>query len=251
MPSILRRIKKKEYQGFKEFVRNLETTPLSRRVEIMQSAILEDPVYMTYAFKNMATPDEVLNYANDNIDAFIKTLPNAINTLAKAFYKTPKIDFIKNTVLPKGLAKDFEEELNLLKDLKQGEKEAAGYMLVKTFRDLQEQEYVYGKAWNFPPAHILKEETGAKQEGHTILQFENGQTAAEGEVVKANREGVWVHYYENGVIMARGNWKGGSKEGEWTFWHSNGKKKAQGVYKEDAKVEGWQYFDREGQPQKK
>jgi hypothetical protein len=247
MASILKRIKRKEYDGFKDFVRSLETTAHSKRVEIIQAAILEDPVYMTYIFKNMTTANEVIELVADSIDVVVKNMPNAISTLAKAFYKSDKIDYIMNEVLTAGMAKDFEEELGLITELKVAERDAAQYLLVKTYRDLQEQEYIYGKSWDFPPGHLVKED-GARQEGHVVIEFENGQTAAEGDFMKGNREGTWVHYYENGVIMARGNWKSGMKEGEWTFWHANGKKKAQGIYREDVKEGTWQYFDRNGQP---
>jgi hypothetical protein len=245
---ILRRIKKKEFEGFKDFVKSLETTAHSKRLNIIEAGILEDPVYMMYVFKNMTTPNEVIELVNDSIDMFVKSMPNAINTLAKAFYKTDKVDFILNEVLPKGLAKDFEEELGLITELRQSEKDAAGYLLIQTYRDLQAQEYIYGKAWDFPPNNILKDDPNNRPEGHTVISFENGQTAAEGDMVKGRREGTWVHYYENGVIMARGNWREGLKEGEWTFWHANGKKKSQGVYKEDVKDGTWHNFDRNGMP---
>ncbi len=251
MASILRRIKKKEFDGFKDFVRSLETTAHSKRVDIIQAAILEDPIYMIYIFKNMTNPGEVIELVNDSIDVFVKNLPNSMNTLARAFFGTDKIEFIKNEVLPKGLAKDFEEELGLIKELKQSEKEAAGYLMIQTYRSLQEQEFIYGKPWDFPPANVIKEDSTARQEGHVITNFENGQVAAEGDFIKGKREGTWVHYYENGVIMARGNWREGMKEGEWTFWHANGKKKCQGIYREDVKEGNWLYFDRNGMPLKK
>ena len=65
---ILERIKKRHYDGFKEFVMNMETTGGSSRQQIFLTGILEDPVFMSHVMKNIHSFDDFVSLPSDEID---------------------------------------------------------------------------------------------------------------------------------------------------------------------------------------
>jgi hypothetical protein len=57
---MLDRIKKKQADGFKEFVSSMETTGSPMRGQILTAGLMEDPIYMTYVMKNLKTFNDFL-----------------------------------------------------------------------------------------------------------------------------------------------------------------------------------------------
>ena len=69
---MLERIKKKQLDGFREFVVSLETTSMQSRGQIFTSGVLEDPLYMSWVMKNIRTYEDFLKLPADEIE---KVLP--------------------------------------------------------------------------------------------------------------------------------------------------------------------------------
>lgn len=243
---MLTRLKKKELDGFKEFVCNLETTPETRRKEILQLAALEDPIYASWVMKNMASANDVLKLSSDQIDKVIKTLPNGLNVLAKAFYNSEKVSFIKEQVLSRYMLSDFEEFYAAISSLKKSEQEGSQFLLLKVVRDLQRKEEIEGPFWSLPPISLMNEEKLDVMNGDVEIKFDNGKVAAKGSVLKGDRHGIWEHYFENAQLMAKGFYRAGLKNGSWEFWYLNGKVKAKGSFKDDNKHGDWIEFDSTG-----
>jgi hypothetical protein len=243
---MLSRIKRREIEGFKDFVKNLEITAESRRKEIIQVAVLEDPIFMTWVMRNLIDASEIIKLSSDQVEKVLKALPNGLQVLAKAFFNTKEIDFIKDQVLPRYMVKEFEEYLAAISQLKKAEQEGAQFLIVKMARYLQEKEDIYGPPWMFPSAELMADDKMKSFTGMAEIKFENNVIAARGQIIKNNRQGIWDHYFENGKIMARGSYEQGMKEGPWQFWYLNGKLKAEGAFKYDSKHGLWKEFDQEG-----
>lgn len=243
---MLTRIKRREIEGFKDFVKNLEITSDSRRKEIIQVAVLEDPIYMSIVIKNITDAFEIIKLSSDQVEKIIKALPNGLQVFAKAFFNTKEIDFIKDQVLPRFMVKEFEEFLTAVGQLKKADQEGAQFLIVKMARFLQEKEDIYGPMWMFPSAELMAEDKMKSFTGMVELKFENNCIAARGQSIKNKRQGIWEHFFENGKLMAKGSYEQGLKEGPWQFWYLNGKLKAEGAFKNDSKHGLWKEFDQDG-----
>ncbi|MFZ4714804.1 MAG: toxin-antitoxin system YwqK family antitoxin [Bacteriovoracaceae bacterium] len=243
---ILSRIKRRELEGFKEFVTSLETTTESRRKEIIQIATLEDPIYMSWVLKNISSAKEIIKLSSDQIEKILKALPNGVFVLAKAFYNQPEIEYIKTQVLSRYMLSEFEECLQKVKGLKKAEHEGCQFLIMKMARDLQAKEDIYGPFWFLPPVELMKEDKMKSFTGLTEIKFENGTLAAKGPIVKNLRDGEWEHFFDNGKLMAKGDYDQGQKIGPWSFWYVNGNIKSTGIFKNDSKHGVWKEFDQEG-----
>lgn len=243
--AMLSRLKRRELEGFKEFVCNLEVTPESRRKEIIQLAALEDPIYTSWVIRNLTTASAVLKLSSDQINKVIKTIPSGLNTLAKAFYNTEMIPFIKEQVLSRYMLSDFEEYLMAISGLKKAEQEGAQFLILKVVRELQRKEEIEGPFWSLPPISLMNEEK-IIADCELEIKFDNGVVAARGSILKNQRHGIWEHYFENGQLMARGFYRSGLKNGGWEFWYLNGNTKAKGSFKDDNKHREWYEYDQAG-----
>lgn len=243
---MLTRLKRRELEGFKEFVCNLETTPESRRKEILQLAALEDPLYTSWVIKNITTINSILKLSSDQIDKVLKTIPNGINALAKAFYNSEQIPFIKEQVLSRYMLSDFEEYLVAISALKKSEQEGSQFLILKVVRELQRKGEIEGPFWSLPPIDLMNEEKMTSFNGEVEIKFDNGAVAAKGTMLKSQRHGIWEHYFESAQIMARGFYRAGLKNGNWEFWYLNGKVKAKGAFKDDNKHGEWHEYDQTG-----
>lgn len=244
--AMLTRLKRRELEGFKEFVCNLETTPESRRKEILQLAALEDPIYTSWVIKNLAHVNDILKLSSNQIDKILKTIPNGLNAFAKAFYNTEQIAYIKEQVLSRYMLAEFEEFLLAVHNLKKAEQEGAQFLILKVVRELQRKEEIEGPYWSLPPIDLMNEEKMKVFNGDFEIKFDNGTIAAKGSILKSQRHGIWEHFFENNRLMARGFYRVGLKNGTWEFWYLNGKVKAKGPFKDDNKHGEWHEFDLAG-----
>jgi hypothetical protein len=243
---ILNRIKRQELDGFREFVTNLETTTESKRKEIIQLAVLEDPIYMNWILKNITDVNKVIRLSSDQFEKILKNLPNGLQILSRAFYNHPDLEFIKTQVLTRFMLGEFEDYLSNIKALKKSEQEGAQFLIMKSMRLLQAQEQIIGPHWFLPPIEIMREDKMKSISGVSEIFFENGNLAARGEILKNLREGFWEHFFENGKLMANGEYDQGQKSGSWSFWYISGKIKSQGEFKNDMKHGTWKEYDSEG-----
>lgn len=242
--SMLDRIKKRQIDGFKEFVINMETTGAQTRSQIFTAGILEDPIFMSYVVKNIRTFNNFLELDTDDIDTVLRSQEQLIALFAKCFFGADEAKILSlASIIPRHISR-FKDELSYLKEVTASEKEGAEFFLMKITRKFQMEERIKGFPWKLPSQDIYY----AKQmkDGDTKIYFENGVVAAEGNYQKGNRMGAWKHHYDTGNILAEGDYSNGNKVGAWVFYYNNGKLKLQGKYKDDLRHGMWKEWDRNG-----
>jgi hypothetical protein len=241
---MLDRIKKRQLDGFKEFVQNMEITALSKRQQIMTAGILEDPNFMSWVVKNLKAMDDVLNLPTDEMEKVLASQAQIMNIFAKAISDLPQ-DQITNVVNSNPrFAAQIKDELAYLKAVENAEREGARYYLVKSVRKLQEEEVINGFGWKLPPMDVFYPRTF--EDGKVDIYFETGVLAATGEMIKNKRIGKWTHFYDTGTLLASGEYTEGLKTGEWEFFYANGKPRAKGLYFDDLRGGVWDEWDRAG-----
>ncbi len=244
---MLTRIKKKGLDGFKSFVSNLEGTNKSKRLEIIQAALMEDPSYVEWVMKNITPAEKVLELETEEVVKICNNLPNGMILFAKAFSKTNYHSKILNGILPQHMISDYLDAAERCHGLKKSEQEAAQAMVLKTTRELQDRNIIVGPIWRLPPQEVATEAKYApKESGLTELKYENGRLAARGQLDKGRRVGEWEHFFISGNIMAKGEYDNNLKTGYWTFYYLDGTVKSQGTYRMDAKHGDWEERDKSG-----
>lgn len=240
---MLERIKKKQLDGFREFVISLETTSIQSRGQIFTSGVLEDPMYMSWVMKNIRTFEDFLKLPGDEIEQVLLSQESILNVFAKTIEdKSSSVTFLEMNI-PK-LVSRVKDELEYVKDVSPEQRMAARSHIMKVTRKLQMSEHIIGFRWHLPPMDIFYAKN--YKDGLTEIVFESGVMAAKGMMEKNNRVGPWVHYYDNGRILAQGDYLHGLKEGDWVFFYSNGKERARGKYLADLRHGTWKEWDREG-----
>ena len=241
---MLDRIKKRQIDGFKEFVINMETTGFHSRSQIFTAGVLEDPVFMNYVMRNLKTFDDFLELDSDDIETVLTSQEQVITLFAKCLYDSGKDALSKmESTIPRFVSK-LKDELSYLQDVSVSEKEGAKYYILKLARKFQMEEKIQGFRWNLPPQDLFYPKQF--KDGEQQIFFESGVLAAQGEYLKSKRSGFWKHNYDSGKLLAEGDYSEGLKTGTWVFYYSNGNLKSQGKYKADLKHGLWQEWDRAG-----
>lgn len=241
---MLDRIKKRQTDGFKEFVISMETTGSTTRGQIFTVGVLEDPVFMSFVMKNIKTFDDFLTLDSDDIETVLFSQEQLMGIFAKCLWTGPQTDVTHlEKILPKVISK-VRDELSYISALTPSEKEGAKFYLMKVARKLQMEEKIQGFKWNLPSQDIYYPKQ--HKDGEVEVFFENGVMAAKGSYSKGKRFGSWKHFYETGALLAEGDYQDGLKVSNWTFFYSNNKIKAFGKYKEDLKHGLWKEYDRNG-----
>lgn len=241
---MLDRIKKRQIDGFKEFVINMETTGATNRAHIFIAGVLEDPIYMSYVMKNIRTFDDFLQLDSGDIGAVLTGQEQVLGLFAKCVFGSDDSEIMAlESVIPKHLSK-LKDELGYLKEVTPAEKEGAKFYLLKAVRKMQMEEKIHGFHWSLPPQDVYYPKIN--KDGLVSIHFESGVLAAEGLFSKGKRIGPWRHNYDRGSILAEGDYFDGLKSGEWVFYYSNGNIKSQGMYKVDLKQGLWKEWDRNG-----
>ncbi|HLT22880.1 MAG TPA: hypothetical protein VKZ84_05535 [Bacteriovoracaceae bacterium] len=237
---MLDRIKKKQLNGFKEFVQNMEITSSSKRIHIFMTGVLEDPIYMNWVMKNIKNFSHVLELSSEDLEAVLMFQEQMVGIFAKSIAKE---DIDPLSLLPR-LGNRVRDELSYLGDLSPQEIDSARFYMIKMTRKLQMEEKITGFNWLLPPQDVFFNKH--IKDGKEQIFFDNGNLAAEGEYAKAKRIGYWRHNYDTGKILAEGEYLDGLKVGTWVFYYGNGEIKSQGKYMHDQKHGTWQEWDRNG-----
>ena len=242
---MLDRIKRRQLDGFKEFVVNMETTGVQTRGHIFTAGVLEDPIYMGWVMKNIRTFEDFLKLNSDDIETVLSSQEQLLGIFAKCIFGQDQMKIMElESVIPKHFSR-IKDELSYMSEVTTQEKEGAKYFILKVVRKLQMDERIHGFHWNLPPQDLFYPKT--HKDGNGVIYFENGVVAAEGQYSKNKRLGYWRHNYETGKILAEGDYLDGLKSGVWVFYYSSGSIKAQGKYVDDLKHGQWKEFDREGE----
>lgn len=237
---MLDRIKKKQLNGFKEFVQNMETTAGPKRVQIFMAGVLEDPIYMDWVMKNIKSFSDVLKLSSDDLEAVLLQQEQMIGIFSKSIFKE-ELDLVE--LLPR-LSNRVRDELSYLGELDSVDIESSKGYILKMARKLQMEEKIRGFDWKLPPQELFFSKH--IKDGIEKTFFDNGILAAEGEYSKGRRVGYWRHNYDTGKILAEGEYLDGLKVGTWFFYYGNGDIKSQGKYLQDQRHGTWQEWDRLG-----
>lgn len=240
---MLERIKKKQLEGFREFVINLETTSLASRGQIFTSGVLEDPMYMSWVMKNIRTFEDFMRLPGDEIERVLSSQENIINVFVRAIDDRAAMTPVLESTVPKLMSK-IRDEWEYVTDVTPDSRISARSHIMKVARKLQLSEDITGFRWQLPPMDIFYPKTF--KDGLTEICFDSGVLAAKGVMEKNKRSGPWIHYYDNGRILAQGDYLEGLKEGDWLFFYSSGKERAKGKYFADQRHGMWKEWDREG-----
>lgn len=242
--SMLERIKKRRYDGFKEFVVNIETTSAANRQNIFLNGVLEDPIFMSEVMKNIRNLDDFLNLSSDEINSVFKSQDQLIKIFAKCVFAWPseKLTSLER-VIPKYVS-NIREELSYLNEVSSVDRESSIGFLLKSVRNLQAKEMIVGFPWKLPPQDIFNHKIYI--DGPVQITFDSGVLAAEGPIFRGKRVSAWKHYYDSGQLLAEGEYSDGLKSGIWTHYYSNGTKRSEGKYVGDLKHGLWKEWDRSG-----
>lgn len=242
---MLERIKKKQINGFKDFVQNLEITAGTTKHHIFTTGVLEDPVYMSWVMKNLKTFEDFLKLPGDDIGSVLAGQERIVNVFVKCIWGEPdeKIMSLEGAV-PQFMSQ-IRDELSYLQAVTPAEKEGAKYYMIKATRKLMSEEKINGFRWDLPPMDVFYPKNF--KTGYNEILYDSGAVAAKGMIESNKRVGQWQHFYETGQILAFGDYYNGLKVGEWTFNYSSGKVKAQGKYLSDDRHGLWKEFDRTGE----
>lgn len=243
---MLSRHKKKGYDGFKYFVKFVESLPQHKQKEILESAILEDPVYMTWIVKNMIKETYFFKLNSKECENFFSNFQNGVEVLAKGFFNTDLNQRIKDEFLPKSLIAEYNDIGDSYKNLSNNIREVARLFLVSRIRQLQDTGEILQFCWRLPSPDITNGHTKNVRTGDFSHYYENGQLALSGKLEKTRRAGEWSHFYENGELMALGDYEEDEKTGIWFFYYSNGEHKSEGEFRENLKEGSWEVWDHDG-----
>lgn len=239
---MLERIKKRQLDGFKEFVLNMETTGPWKRQQIITAGVLEDPNYMFWIMRNIQGFEAVLDLPSEDLERVMELQAQMIGVFCKAIFDLPDAEKTAFVNSLQKFSSQLRDELSYMDSVPPAEIEGARFYLLKSIRGLQEEEKIEGFPWRLPPMDIFYPKTF--EDGNVEIYFESGVLAASGQMARNKREGLWTHFYDNGKLLARGYYKEGLKEGKWEFYFGNGKSKAQGQYLSDNKHGIWKEWDR-------
>lgn len=242
---MLDRIKKKQWDGFKEFVENMEVTSSAQRPAILMNGILEDPRFMRWVTKNLRGFHDFLQLPGDEIEQVLKSNESVMDVFAKAVEIRSEEEMVNlSRQLPRIFGK-LKDALEFAKETSPAERESAQFFLLKTVRKMQRQEALNGFRWELPPPEVFHERPAIK-EGILQILFEDGKLAAEGEVLKGKRIGPWKHFYDDGKLFAEGPYLDGLKHGAWMFYYGQGTPRSEGKFLADVRQGIWQEWDRNG-----
>lgn len=251
---MLDRHKKLGVEGFKNFVRNIETTPKSKRDNVVDLSFVEDPIYVSYALKNILTIERVLELSLDDLKLFVGESEDNLLVFIKAFARTKVFPEVEENILSKIASKSqvadlvgFAKKTNT----PPGELQA---ILIKLLRNMIDQDKLKNFPWVFPDASSLNLGRLNGKTGPYSKRYETGKVALVGSLVRGKRNGIWDIFHENGKLFAEGQYDNGIKTGFWTFFHPDGGRKAYGNFSRDTKQGKWKLWDLNGvliEPEKK
>lgn len=242
---MLERIKKRQWEGLKDFVESLESSSAHHRQMIMLNGILEDPLFMRWVTKNLKGFKDFLELSSDQVDDVLRAQDSMISVLAKALpVKSPEDLQPYAQLCPRVFGK-LRDEVSYLSNVPEFEREAAQKFILKTVRKLQREERIAGFRWDLPPQDVFYEKSSVK-DGRLQITFEDGTVAAEGEMFKGKRIGKWQHFYDNGRMLGEGVYQDGIKNGVWIFFYGSGARRAEGKFLNDVRHGLWREWERDG-----
>ena len=244
---ILSKHKKNGVEGFKHFAQNLETAQGKAFENIVQLALLEDPVYMKWVIPNMMNYTYIMKCNSDHVSKIAEQLHNAPKMFVVCFFDSDLEEKFVEDKLDRRMRRDYMDEKELVKSVTESQKEDVRNQIVQIIRKLQNSYDIPAFKWTLPPNNIMDgSNQQIKPNSVFKLNFENGKPALVGKTKGKQRNGIWQHFYPNGNPMAIGEYARGVKTGDWKFFYANRTLKSEGKYVNDNKEGEWTEYDKEG-----
>jgi len=238
--------KKKDIDGFREFVLFFEQLSVAKQELILDVGILEDPLYLSWITRNMLTFLSLFELDQNDFNKIIPLIPNKFITLAKAFYKKTPEETELLARFPQTWIKQYKEEFELLKDMRINMQENSQALIIQSIRKHIKLIDYKKLSWKIPPIEIVTLQRNPLKDGTYEICYDNGNLAMAGDLEKYRRHGYWEFYFEDGNIATQGVYNQGLKEGSWSFYNKNCALKACGQFHQDHKEGPWEEWNREG-----
>lgn len=244
----LKKHKRRGAEGFKDFVRNLETFPAPTVKEMLQLGLIEDPVYLKWAMENRISFQYLANLDTEHLMLIYKEVPNSLNILIMALKDSPE----ENILLPK-LPEGFQRQYRDEKEYAQvsiSQKVQARHKMMNIMFKLEEEGEIDPFVWNLPPVAVLQGESHSIDDDGDFVQYYTEPyqqvLALKGPLEEGLRAGSWKHYYPNSELIAEGFYVSGQKAGQWTFYYPDKKTWMEGPFVDGLKEGVWKEFTADG-----
>ena len=228
---MLTKHKKKGLEGFQNFVCNIETASLDSFRNILQVAMIEDPIYITWALKNLMHFQDVMALEDDPFEALLKALPNR-RTWVYAFGRSEMEPLFLGKV-SKITRQQFLDELALVNEITPAQQLQARNACITKIRSLQKNHELDPYPWKLPAQEVLDgSHLKLPTSGEVVLDYESGTPALRGKTENHQRTGHWDVFFPNGQKYAEGEYKEDQRDGQWQFYGPRGELKIQQNYEE-------------------
>lgn len=243
---VLKKYKKLGEQGFKDFVLSLDLRSSKLLKEVLENAMIEDPLYLKWALENRQPFESFLGLGKEEVHLVLKMIPNSELHLLHALKNHKEEENFITTKLPNFNYKQYLANRDVHQVTMQLQENARIKILEQVFA-LKQEGILPAIEWSLPP-HEVMEGVNPKvdAEGNFRQFYDNGALAISGKIEKGKRVGRWMIFYSTGKLFAEGDYALGLKTNEWVFHFPSGKCKSQGCYVEDLKHGEWKIYDESG-----
>lgn len=245
----LKKHKKKGAEGFKEFVKNLETFPAATVKEMLLLGLVEDPVYLKWAMENRISFNYLTKLEAADFMTLFQNINSSLEILIMALKGTTEEEEIIKGKLPSPLQKQYYAESEYLNP-DHSQKTLARNRLMNTLYALEEKGILDKFSWKIPPVKVLEgEDLKQESDGQYYLYYTEPHekvVALKGGMEKGLRAGQWLHFYPNSELIAKGVYVSGEKAGSWTFYYPNKNIWLEGKFVDGLKEGHWKEYTLQG-----
>ena len=221
---MLTKHKKKGLEGFQNFVCNIETASSESFKNILQTAMIEDPIYITWALKNLMHFEDVVELEDEPFETLLNAMPNC-QTWVYAFGHSEMEPLLLGKV-SKLTRQKFLDELALVPKISPGQQLQARNSCITKLRAMQKNHDLDPYAWQLPPQEVLDgDHLKLPATGEVVIDYAPGQPALRGSMDNHMRTGNWEVFYPNGQKYAQGAFKEDQRDGVWEFFGTRGEAK--------------------------
>lgn len=243
---VLKKYKKNQEAGFKDFVMNLDLKSSKVVKELLTNGLLEDPVYLKWALENKLGFDSLFKMEREDIQKVIQQIPNSRLLLMYSLKNHQEEMNFMSSHFSSLFFKQYMDDREL-EQVTVSKQEDARIKIMEIIFALKEKGDLPPMEWKLPPLEILSGSSHVIDEQGVYKQhYDNGILALTGTIVKGKRHGQWTNYYPNGALHAVGEYQAGLKQNDWVIYFHNGKVKSMGKYQEDLKHGEWVEFEGNG-----
>lgn len=244
----LKKHKKRGAEGFKDFVRNLETFSASTVKEMLQLGLVEDPVYLKWAMENRISFQYLLSLDEEQIMMIYRKIPNGLQIFLMALK-----DSAEEKELLEKLSESLQRQYRDEKEYTQAsasQRVQARHKMMNTMFELEASGELGPFVWKLPPVKVLQGENYDIDKNGNFIQYYTSPfeevVALQGPLEEGLRAGLWRHFYPNAQLIAEGHYVSGEKAGAWKFFYPDQKVWMEGTFVEGLKEGAWKEYNSKG-----